>query len=65
MKSPLLPGLFALLLFSAPSHAQSAGEAAIDTARKELEATSREYQGMRTALYREINTLDDEVIKLF
>ena len=64
MKSPFLTGLLALLLISAPSQAQSAADAQIETARKELEATSREYQGMRTALYREINTLDDEVLKL-
>ena len=64
MKSPLLTGLLSVILFASPSQAQTAGEAAIDTARKELEATSREYQAMRTALYREINTLDDEVIKL-
>jgi len=60
----MLTGLLALLLISAPSQAQSAADAQIETARKELEATSREYQGMRTALYREINTLDDEVLKL-
>ncbi|MFC7339331.1 MotA/TolQ/ExbB proton channel family protein [Haloferula chungangensis] len=64
MKTFIFPGLMALLLSASPSPAQTAGEAQIETARKELEATSREYQGMRTALYREINTLDDEVLKL-
>jgi biopolymer transport protein ExbB len=64
MKSPIFPGLLSLMLLAAPSPAQTAAESSIETARKELEATSREYQAMRTALYREINTLDDEVIKL-
>lgn len=64
MKSPNLTGLLFLLCLSAPLLAQSGGDAAVETARKELEATSREYQAMRTALYREINTLDDEAIKL-
>ncbi|MGB6223637.1 MotA/TolQ/ExbB proton channel family protein [Haloferula sp.] len=64
MKSSILTGILSLLILSASSQAQSGGDAAVASARKELDATSREYQAMRTALYREINTLDDEVIKL-
>ncbi|MEM1085754.1 MAG: MotA/TolQ/ExbB proton channel family protein [Verrucomicrobiota bacterium] len=64
MKSFVFPGLASLFVLLTPLAAQTAADAEITKARKELETTRQEYQGMRTALYREINTLEDEVLKL-
>lgn len=44
--------------------AQTAAEKQLADARKELEATRGEYTAMRRALYREINTLDDQALDL-
>lgn len=43
---------------------QTAAEKQIAEAEKELKETRAEYLSMRTALYRDINTLDDQAIKL-
>ena len=44
--------------------AQTAAEKQLADARKELEETRAEYTAMRRALYREINTLDDQALEL-
>lgn len=64
MKSLLYPGLMSLLIATAAAQAPAAGDAAVANAREELQTTTREYGGLRAALYREINGLDDEVLKL-
>lgn len=52
-------------LAAAPALAQSGAAAGqLEAARKELRETSSEYSAMRGALYREINSLDDEALKL-
>jgi len=53
------------LLAIGPALAQmAASEAALKDARQELETTQDEYNALRGALYREIDQLDDEAIKL-
>ena len=55
------------LLVSAPCHAQSPVEKAksdLSGAVKELGSTKQEYSDLRRALYRDINRLDDEALKL-
>ena len=44
--------------------AQSGADKQLADARKELGATRDEYTAMRRALYREINTLDDQALEL-
>lgn len=44
--------------------AQTAADKQLQDARKELEDTRAEYTAMRTALFREINRLDDQAIEL-
>ncbi|MDP4624826.1 MAG: MotA/TolQ/ExbB proton channel family protein [Akkermansiaceae bacterium] len=59
--------LFLGLLSSVLCHAQSPIESAkadLDQAVKELGATKGEYSDLRRALYRDINRLDDEALKL-
>jgi biopolymer transport protein ExbB len=56
-----------LLAAAAPLSAQSPVEkskADIIEARKELDGTRKEYASLRSALYREINRLDDEALRL-
>lgn len=63
-----IPFAAALLLAGAfPLSAQSPAEksrADVIGARKELDGTRKEYVAMRSALYREINALDDEALAL-
>lgn len=59
--------LFFSLLATAVCHAQSPIEKAktdLDEAVKELGTTQQEYSDFRRALYRDINRLDDEALKL-
>ncbi|WP_193214616.1 MotA/TolQ/ExbB proton channel family protein [Luteolibacter marinus] len=63
---PALP-LFLLGLLAAPLHAQDPVErsrADLTQARKELDSTHKEYTDLRAGVYREINRLDDEALKL-
>lgn len=55
--------LIPALLLGATS-AQTAAEKQLTDARKELGETRAEYTAMRRALYREINTLDDQALEL-
>ena len=62
-----LTPLAVLMLGIASLSAQTSVEKAqsdIRTARKELDGTHKEYTAMRSALYREINRLDDEALAL-
>ena len=63
MRTILLTAL-PLALCAAPLQAQNANADQIEQARAELQDTRTEYTAMRNALYREINTLDDEALKL-
>jgi biopolymer transport protein ExbB len=58
----------ALLLAALPLAAQTTAldksKADLSKARQELDSTSKEYVSLRSALYREINRLDDEAIAL-
>lgn len=58
--------LFTVAAFLGPhlAPAQTAAEAQLAEARKELKDTRIEYTGMRNALYREINQLDDRALEL-
>lgn len=60
----LLIRMMASLALIAAASAQTAAEEQIAEARKELEETRQEYDGLRTALFREINQLDDRAIEL-
>jgi biopolymer transport protein ExbB len=65
MKLPLSFVLAALL--APPLAAQSPAEksrADLEQARKELDGTRKEYNDLRAAVYRDINRLDDEALKL-
>lgn len=63
---PLLP-IFLVSLLAAPLHAQAPVEksrADLIKARQELDSTHKEYTDLRAGVYREINRLDDEALKL-
>jgi biopolymer transport protein ExbB len=65
MKLPLSLALAGLL--ASPLAAQSPAEksrADLVQARKELDGTRKEYNDLRAAVYRDINRLDDEALKL-
>ncbi|MCH7227807.1 MotA/TolQ/ExbB proton channel family protein [Haloferula sp. A504] len=47
-----------------PALGQTAAEKQLAEARQELKETQMEYTGMRTALFRDINRLDDQAIEL-
>ena len=57
-------GAIIALAFISQAGAQTAAQSRLDEARKELKETQAEYQGMRSALYRDINRLNEEAIKL-
>lgn len=65
MKLPLFLAFAGLL--ASPLAAQSPAEksrADLEQARKELDGTRKEYNDLRAAVYRDINRLDDEALKL-
>jgi biopolymer transport protein ExbB len=59
----LIPALLSVPL-ALSAVGQTAAEKQLDEARKELKETQAEYTAMRTALFREINRLDDRAIEL-
>lgn len=62
MRAIVSTALTLVLAGAAPG--QTAAEQQLAEAREELEATRAEYTGMRTALFRDINRLDDRALEL-